>query len=233
MTLDWNGFALQALKLFMAGILGAILGLERETHGRYAGIRTNIIVCIGSCLLMMLSLEMEAIFRHLSMQSAVRVDPGRLASYAIAGMGFIGAGVIVKGRGSVRGVTTAATLYTLTGIGMAVGGGFFLPAVAATLMCFIALHGLRRLPLVKDDYSSLILSFADMSRSKELVTGILYHYPRIQIQAISYNFDLEQRVVTYHFYLRNPSNTPVCEIIDQLNKLPKLKSVSWQRAEVP
>ncbi len=221
------------LKLVLAGAMGAVLGLEREAHGRYAGIRTNIMVSIGSCLLMMLSLQLEALFRGIGAESVIRLDPGRVASYAIAGMGFIGAGAIVKGKGSVRGVTTAATLWTLTGVGMAVGAGFYLPAAGATLLSFAALHGLRRLPLVKDEYTTLTLTFADLNRPLEKIRGVLGRYSKIRIQGIAYWFDLEQRLITYHFYLRNPSNAPVCNIMDDLMTLPELKTVSWEKAAVP
>lgn len=230
---DWNEFGWQLLKLALAGLMGAVVGLERETHGRYAGIRTNILVCLGACLLMMLSLHMEAIFRFLNAESAVRLDPGRVASYGIAGMGFIGAGTIVKGRGSVRGVTTAATLWALTGIGMAVGAGFYLPAAATTLISFSALHGLRRLPLVKDDYTTLSLTFTDLNRSLDKVQGMLRGYPKIHVQSIAYDFDLDRETVTYRIYMRNPSSTPVCGIMDQLMALPDLKRVTWERAPVP
>lgn len=233
MIVDWNELTLQAFKLVLAGIMGAVLGLEREAHGRYAGIRTNIMVCLGSCLLMMLSLNMEELFRHLGVQSVVRLDPGRVASYAIAGMGFIGAGVIVKGKGSVRGVTTAATLWTLTGIGMAVGAGFYLPAAGTTLLSFSALHGLRRLPLAKDEYTTLTLTFAEMSRPLEQIRGILNRHAKIQIQGTAYKFDLGKRFVTYNLYLRNPSTTPVCRIMDELMVLPELKTIRWEKAAVP
>ncbi len=233
MILDWNEIGVQVLKLALAGLMGAVLGLEREAHGRYAGIRTNLLVSIGACLLMMLSLQMEVLFRSIGSESAVRLDPGRVASYAIAGMGFIGAGTIVKGKGSVRGVTTAATLWTLTGIGLAVGAGFYVPAAAATLLSFTTLHGLRRLPMVKDEYTTLSLTFARMSRPLEQARGILVRYPNIQIQGISYDFDLDEKTVTYHFYLRNPSTAPVCDIMNEIMILPDLKKVSWERAPVP
>ena len=233
MTLDWNVIGIQVLKLALAGLMGAVLGLERETHGRYAGIRTNIMVCLGACLLMMLSLHIEVLFRAIGSESAVRLDPGRVASYAIAGMGFIGAGTIVKGKGSVRGVTTAATLWTLTGIGMAVGAGFYVPAAATTLISFSILHGLRRLPLVKDEYTTLNLTFARMSRPLDRIRGVVLQYPKIQIQGVAYDFDLDRKTVTYHLYLRNPSTTPVCVVLDKLMSLPDLQHVSWEKAPVP
>src|SRR5512135_2344720 len=111
-------------KILLAAILGGAVGFERESHGQAAGFRTNILVCVGACLMMMLSLELEHLFRNLTSETAVRLDPGRIASYAIASMGFLGGGAIIKGKGSVRGLTTAASLWLDTGLGLAVGAGY-------------------------------------------------------------------------------------------------------------
>ena len=87
------------LKIVLAGLLGGLVGFEREAHGQAAGFRTYILVALGSCLIMMVSINMETIYRHLGAQSTVRLDPGRIASYALAGMGFLGAGAIITGKG--------------------------------------------------------------------------------------------------------------------------------------
>src|SRR5512142_2402682 len=152
-VLDWQHFTWDLLKLILAACVGGAIGFERETHGQAAGLRTNILVCVGACLMMMLSLEMEHIHRHLSVeQSVVRLDPGRIASYAIASMGFLGAGAIITGKGSVRGLTTAAGLWLVTGVGLAVGAGYFVPAGVSTLLSLVILYSLRRLkPLFPRD----------------------------------------------------------------------------------
>src|SRR5512142_385078 len=143
-VLDWQHFTWDLLKLILAACVGGAIGFERETHGQAAGLRTNILVCVGACLMMMLSLEMEHIHRHLSVsQSVVRLDPGRIASYAIASMGFLGAGAIIKGRGSVRGLTTAAGLWVVTGMGLAVGAGYILQTLFATALILVALYWLH------------------------------------------------------------------------------------------
>ncbi len=142
-------------------MLGGAVGFERESHGQAAGIRTNLLVCVGACLMMLLSLHMEELFRHLNADSTVRLDPGRIASYAIASMGFLGAGAILKGKGTVRGLTTAAGLWLVTGIGLAVGAGYLFPAVSSTLISLLILYSLRRLKAFfpRDIYTVLILKF--------------------------------------------------------------------------
>ena len=92
-------------KLLLAAAVGGAIGFEREAHGQAAGFRTYLIVGVASCLMMLLSLHIEELYRALSVdKSVVRLDPGRIASYAIASMGFLGAGAIIKGKGSVRGL---------------------------------------------------------------------------------------------------------------------------------
>ena len=127
-------------KLLLAAAVGGAIGFEREAHGQAAGFRTYVIVGVASCLMMMLSLHMEELYRTLSDKSVVRLDPGRIASYAIASMGFLGAGAIIKGKGSVRGLTTAAGLSAATGIGLAVGAGYIITALVTTAIILASLY---------------------------------------------------------------------------------------------
>jgi putative Mg2+ transporter-C (MgtC) family protein len=100
---DWQLFTWELVRLLIAAGVGAAIGFEREAHGQSAGLRTFILISVGACLMMMLSLHMEELYRGLTDQSVVRLDPARIASYAIASMGFLGAGAIITGKGSVRG----------------------------------------------------------------------------------------------------------------------------------
>ncbi len=123
--------ALTLLRLIVAGILGGVIGLEREFKRKPAGLRTNMFICFGS-----------AMFTILSGVLAGRLggDHTRIAAQIIPGIGFIGAGSILHSRGSVTGLTTAATIFVVASIGMAVGGGFYLPAIFATIVIFLSLH---------------------------------------------------------------------------------------------
>lgn len=120
------------IKLVLASALGGVVGLERELRGKAAGLRTNMFICAGSALFTILSQELAA-------RLGGNVDPTRIASQLIPGIGFIGAGTIIRARGSVTGLTTAATIFVLASIGMAVGGGLYWTAVFATLMMLLAL----------------------------------------------------------------------------------------------
>jgi len=133
------------LKLLLAAFLGGAVGLERELHGKPAGLRTNMFICFGSALFTILSIEMAA---------ASGGDPTRVASQLIPGIGFIGAGSIIRARGSVLGLTTAATIFVLASIGMAIGAGRYATGLFAALVILAGLGALgwieKRLELKKE-----------------------------------------------------------------------------------
>lgn len=136
-----NGDAFDtAGKLGLALFLGGMIGIERESHHRPAGFRTHMIVCLGACLFMLVSLRMA----ELDPRGA---DPGRIASQVVPGIGFLGAGTILKTGLSVKGLTTAACLWTSAAIGLAVGAGYWVGALLAaglTLVAIFAFRGVER-----------------------------------------------------------------------------------------
>jgi len=123
-------------RLLVAAVLGGMIGLERELRHKPAGLRTNMFICFGAAMFTLLSDELAVV--HLG-------DHTRIAAQIIPGIGFIGAGSILHERGSVTGLTTAATLFVVASIGMAVGGGLYLTAVFATALILLALALLGRL----------------------------------------------------------------------------------------
>jgi putative Mg2+ transporter-C (MgtC) family protein len=133
-SLGWPGEAF--LRLLLAGIFGGLVGLEREVRGRQAGFRTNILVCLGSALTMMVSAQLALHPWHISgNEYTIRVDPGRIAYGVMTGIGFLGAGVIMReGTGTIRGLTTAAALWCIAAVGLAVGFGLYLLSLFATLL---------------------------------------------------------------------------------------------------
>ena len=118
-------------RLCLAGLLGGLVGLEREMHHQPAGLRTHMIVALGSCLIMLVSLQMSDL-------SPGRSDPGRIAAQVVAGVGFLGAGAIMRSGLSVRGLTTAACLWTTAAIGLAVGSGYWRAALVTTFLTLVA-----------------------------------------------------------------------------------------------
>ncbi|MDD2901210.1 MAG: MgtC/SapB family protein [Syntrophales bacterium] len=222
-------------KLALAAIIGAAIGFERETHGQAAGLRTNILVCVGSCLLMMLSLHMESLYRHLDQtHSVVRLDPARIASYAIASMGFLGAGAIITGRGTVRGLTTAASLWIVTGMGLAVGAGYILPAVFSMAISLLILYGFRRIKPVfsRDEHTILTLKYDKMDKPLDQIKAILNDYA-ISIQFVNYRVEFPSEAVTYRLRLQSKENKPWGQIVKRLSESQGLQAITWEEGEVP
>lgn len=120
------------VRLIIAAVLGGIIGLEREKLNRPAGVRTHMIVCLGSCLIMLLGEYMHRIDNT--------IDITRLGAQVVSGIGFLGAGAILKDGFSVRGLTTAATLWVVACVGLAVGGGFYSAGILTTLIVYSSLH---------------------------------------------------------------------------------------------
>ncbi len=127
-------------RLVIAGILGALVGLDREYRAKEAGTRTHFLVSLGSALIMMVS---QWGFEDILKVQGVGLDPSRVAAQVVSGIGFIGAGTIMMQKQFVRGLTTAAGLWVVAGIGLAVGGGLYTLGIAATLLTLIGLEVLR------------------------------------------------------------------------------------------
>ena len=128
------------LRLTLTMILSGLIGLERQLHRRIAGLRTHILVALGSCLIMLTSLYVFDIYKKVT-----SLDPARIAAGVITGIGFLGAGSIIRDRGGVKGLTTAASLWVVAAIGLAVGCGFINAAIVTTALTLIALFFLRYL----------------------------------------------------------------------------------------
>lgn len=126
-------FLFSTLKLIVAGVLGGLIGYERETDSKPAGFRTMILVSMGSCLFTIASINIAQTGDGL-------FDPGRIASGIVTGIGFLGAGAILRSSGQVLGLTTAASIWLVAAVGMAVGMGMYGEALLATVIGFVVLR---------------------------------------------------------------------------------------------
>ncbi|MBI3018940.1 MAG: MgtC/SapB family protein [Deltaproteobacteria bacterium] len=129
----------EGFQLFMAIFLGGLIGLEREMKGKPAGLRTTILICLGATLFMMLSAKVAM------MAGSQGADPARIASGIVTGIGFLGAGSIFHGEGMVQGLTSAATIWVVGALGLAIGCGHYVLAVGVTLILLLVLSALGRL----------------------------------------------------------------------------------------
>ncbi|MFH1305346.1 MAG: MgtC/SapB family protein, partial [Candidatus Omnitrophota bacterium] len=122
------------LRILLSALLGGLIGMEREIHGHAAGLRTHILVCIGSTLFMMTSITVAMKYSHLG-----EVDPSRIAAGVVTGIGFLGAGAIIRYGASIRGLTTAASIWAVAAVGLAVGGGMYEAAGITTGVALVIL----------------------------------------------------------------------------------------------
>jgi len=127
------------IRLVLAFVLGGVIGIEREKKRRTAGLRTHVLVSMGSCLIMLTSIHIFDIYKGLA-----ALDPARIAAGVVTGIGFLGGGAIIRSSHDVRGLTTAATIWVSAGIGLTAGAGFYLAAVVATLLSSVALVVLKK-----------------------------------------------------------------------------------------
>ncbi len=130
------------LRIMSALVVGGLVGLEREYGQHSAGFRTHILVCLGSALIMLLSIYGLSMFTS---DPNLRADPARLAAQAVSGIGFLGAGTILRNGSTVSGLTTAASLWVVAALGLAVGAGFYYGALLTTILVLVSLFALNKL----------------------------------------------------------------------------------------
>ncbi|MBR6805252.1 MAG: MgtC/SapB family protein [Bacteroidaceae bacterium] len=177
MTMDF------ALRLVVAGILGVLIGLEREYRAKEAGYRTHFLVAVGSALLMIVS---QHGFDGMLGKEGVGLDPSRIAAQIVTGIGFIGAGTIILNRQIVRGLTTAAGIWATAGIGMCAGAGMYALAISATVLTLIGLELLSRL-FKNLGMKSFIIEFS--THNKDIPKIISSSLTKGEFMVVSYQMD--------------------------------------------
>ena len=177
MTMDF------VLRLVVAGILGVLIGLEREYRAKEAGYRTHFLVAVGSALLMIVS---QHGFDGMLGKECVGLDPSRIAAQIVTGIGFIGAGTIILNRQIVRGLTTAAGIWATAGIGMCAGAGMYALAISATVLTLIGLELLSRL-FKNLGLKSFIIEFS--THNKDIPKIISSSLTKGEFMVVSYQMD--------------------------------------------
>jgi putative Mg2+ transporter-C (MgtC) family protein len=213
-------------RLFLAAVLGAVVGLEREVHGRPAGIRTYLLLCMGSALIMVVSELLFVKYEAKGLADILRADPARIAAQAITGIGFLGAGVILRYKDTIRGLTTAAAIWVACAVGLAIGAGFYLFGSAVTGLTLVSLVGLKIFErrLKKDWYKEMTVISRDeagqLNRIQEVITR-----NKIEIENFSLKKDLEKKEVRASFLLRLRTVRPSREVLQEVFAIDGVKSV--------
>ena len=213
-----------ALRLIASLVIGGLIGLERSYHGRPAGFRTHSLVCLSTSLLMLVTVYETRWFPSVA-QGRISLDPTRMAQGIMTGIGFLGAGTIMKEGLSVRGLTTAASIWITAAIGILVGIGFYFPAVFATVLALGTLSVFRwienRIPAQL--YAQFVVRFARREAMPEpelrrLLTGIGF-----TIANLNYRSDIDSDSFEYQMVVRTTRADNAGKLIDALNKVASVK----------
>lgn len=185
--------------LLVALLMGGLIGLERAWHGRPAGLRTHSLVCVSSSLLMLLTVYQWDLLSATVPLEAIRIDPTRMAQGIMTGIGFLGAGVIMKEKLTIRGLTTAASIWMTASIGIMVGLGFYTSATAATVITLIvlALFGRMEGLLPARRFGRLVLRYKTSDETLHEDIDTLIAASSIKAYHPSYHLEDEGRVLEY------------------------------------
>jgi len=212
-------------RLLFAALLSGAIGFEREFHGRAAGFRTHILLCIGSTLVMLTSMHIFDIY-----SSRVSPDPARIAAGVITGIGFLGAGTIMHFKSAVRGLTTAASLWVVAGIGLAVGSGLYYGAFFTTVLTMITLMLFSRMEhsmIRKDWYRTVVIETRDGADQLKAIRDVLGEY-RSEITDFEVARTPDGVGVLLKVGLKLYETRDSDQIIGELSHLDGVKHVKWE-----
>lgn len=210
------------LRLVFAAFCGALIGYERESHLKTAGIRTHLIVCMSASLMMIIS---KYAFFDIIKADGVGLDPSRVAAGAVTAIGFIGAGVIFERKQTINGLTTAAGIWATVGVGTAIGGGLYVIGLLATGMILLA-HFIfhRNSRFVKTVTSPKLILQMDMSDEPEKMLTEIFAAKRIDIISLKIK-RLEETLLELHVQVQYPNAYEVLDIMALLREIPSIKSI--------
>jgi putative Mg2+ transporter-C (MgtC) family protein len=216
------------LRIAVAGLLGGLIGFEREYSDQPAGFRTHILVSLGAALFTIAgAYGVEEFFE--SPQAVVRFDPTRVAAQIVTGIGFLGAGAIIRQGISIRGLTTAAALWVTAAVGMASAFGYWTGAIATALMTVIALYGLKQVermifPRLRRGYTRFLMNIEPTLHLAVLADLAEDMNVRVESVRIIESSEEGRRLVTH---LRLPPGTAPENVADRLSGIDGITSVDW------
>lgn len=212
-------------RLLLAALLGSLIGLERERLQWAAGLRTHMLVCVGSTLIMIVS---AFGFADVQNQPNVSLDPSRVAAQVVSGIGFLGAGTILLRREVVRGLTTAASLWSVAAVGLAVGGGLYVAAISTTVLILAILIGLkpleRRFAARHQQIKSLYLTFdSRLTTQTDIEAALAKGGIWVQHFELSQGADPARQQV--HLVVRGSAVDDLAEVLEYIGALPGVGGV--------
>lgn len=218
------------IRLSLAVLLGGLIGFEREMHNHPAGFRTHILVSIGSTLMMLISIYG---FSDFVIYGNINFDPSRIAAQVVTGIGFLGAGTILRHGYNVTGLTTAASLWVVAGIGLAVGAGFYFGALLTTFFVLISLAALAKIDPYIAKKKHLIELKVCVIDSPGKLGEIATKLGNRKVNVKSININEEEKdnvgrsVASIKFLLHIQKNENIAIIVDEINQISGVKEVSY------
>lgn len=214
------------IKLSLALIIGGAIGYEREHLSRPAGLRTNAIVCIGATLIQIVSINFQETY-----YGQCAFDPFRLGAQVISGIGFLGAGTIIKEGISVKGLTTAASIWTVACMGLAIGSGLYYESIVAAIFLMVALKGLKVVEnyLLKNKKTMVLDIIA--ANMTEKVSEISYVLEQRTINILNVSVDYsDEELLKIEFLLEYTKGIPMPEVLAEISKITGIKDAKFKSA---
>lgn len=211
------------LHLGLAVLAGGLIGLERTYHGRPAGFRTHTLVCTASSLLMLLTVYQWQLLTNAPLET-IRVDPTRMAQGIMTGIGFLGAGVIMKEGLTVRGLTTAASIWITAAIGILIGIGFYFPAIVTTLLTLGTLSLFRWIEAIMPThyYARLHVRFKRQETPAESELRHLISQQDFSVENLSYQLKEEGKFFEYQMTVRTQNKDNYRKLAEMLTAMDKV-----------
>ncbi len=208
------------VRLLLSAFLGGIIGYERQNRHKSAGLRTNILVCVGSCLIMIVSQRTGS-----QINANALADPSRIAAQVVSGIGFLGAGAILKEGVNIIGLTTAACIWVVAGVGLAVGIGYYSGAVITSVIVFIALKSLTYMDKLIKYHDNMIITITAQDESGQMARLYRCFLDNcISIRGMSVT-ELSHDMMKLRFIVYNENDLTNDEIIYRISKLKSVVSV--------
>ena len=219
------------INLLLAIILGGLVGLERELHGRAAGFRTHILVCLGATIITLASTRLYSNFAALTSDSPIRIDPGRITAGIVTGIGFLGAGVILSFDNTVRGLTTAACVWFTAGLGITIGIGLRLLACEATFFALVVLFLFGKIEdcIPQDWYGKLsVTANRKIGFLQELVDICRNHGLTVKGYEIIDNIKADSLTIVLNIRFKRQEEYIGQILVDELTKKEGIRQVQWK-----
>lgn len=215
-------------RLILSAILGGLIGMEREVNNRPAGLRTHILVSVGSALIMLVSMD-----------GFGNGDPSRLAAQVVSGIGFLGAGTIMRTGNNINGLTTAASLWVSAGIGLAIGNGYYLGGIVTVGIVLVSLMslGIFEKRILRKKYKTIDVVAANRPGIIGQI-GTLFGKYYVSIKDIAivnndYKFDEEDGIMEIRFLVKMPINFNVANFYREIYQIHGVISVIFEGEKIP